>query len=57
VGPVILPRLPRLEALFGAQLDAVAETHVAALIVGAVSEDADLDFKESSYGGGDKGST
>jgi hypothetical protein len=42
-------RFLRLEALFGARLDQLAESHLGRLTTEQVSEDADLDFKKGLY--------
>ncbi|MER7666779.1 ATP-binding protein [Streptomyces sp. NPDC096193] len=47
-------RSRRLEGIFGARLDAVSHTQVAALVTNAVTESYDLDFKEEVYGRSDK---
>jgi hypothetical protein len=40
----------RLRVIFGAPLREIAHEHIEALAPGRVSEDADLDFKETLYG-------
>ncbi|MGS2811067.1 AlbA family DNA-binding domain-containing protein [Nocardia sp. MW-W600-9] len=41
---------PRLTALFGASVDALTATHLAAVVARKVPEAEDLDFKEALYG-------
>jgi hypothetical protein len=50
---MVAVRSRRLEAAFGAPLDAVESEHVLALVDGAVREDSDLDFKAKMYGTSD----
>ncbi|MCX5063746.1 ATP-binding protein [Streptomyces sp. NBC_00201] len=47
-------RSRRLEGLFGAPLDTVSYTQIAALKTNSVSESYDLEFKGELYGGNDK---
>jgi hypothetical protein len=44
----------RLRGLLGAALREVTEENLSGLIENSVCEDADLDFKQESYGGGDR---
>src|SRR5690242_19354846 len=52
-----VPRFPRLEEIFGTQLDALQETHLRAVIAGPspIVEDADMDFKRDLYANTDDG--
>jgi hypothetical protein len=50
---MVTMRSRRLEAAFGATLDAIDASHVRGLVSGAVREDFNLDFKQQMYGTSD----
>jgi len=47
-------RSPRLQAIFGADLDNVTAEHIRFIVENEVTEDFDLDFKSELYGSSDK---